>query len=114
MVGYAGSMGLPNALDVLLDAAALLRDEPIAIVLVGDGLERARAVLERAGGGAAVTSRMKALGIGGIDVSRAHPPTIGMAPLLFPAPLALAAGDGRQVPPEAALPLGVRMPLLEG
>ncbi|MBI3369912.1 MAG: glycosyltransferase family 4 protein [Burkholderiales bacterium] len=42
VVGYAGSMGLPNALDVLLDAAALLRDEPIAIVLVGDGLERAR------------------------------------------------------------------------
>jgi glycosyltransferase involved in cell wall biosynthesis len=42
IVGYAGSMGLPNALDVLLDAAALLRDAPIAIVMVGDGLERAR------------------------------------------------------------------------
>ena len=27
VVGYAGSHGLPNALDVLLDAAALLRDE---------------------------------------------------------------------------------------
>ena len=34
--------------------------------------------------------------------------------LLFPAPLALAAGDRRQVPPKAALPLGVRMPLLKG
>ncbi len=42
VVGYAGSHGLPNALDVLLDAAALLRDEAIAFVLVGDGLEKAR------------------------------------------------------------------------
>ncbi len=42
VVGYAGSMGLPNALDVLLDAAALLKNEPIAIVMVGDGHERAR------------------------------------------------------------------------
>jgi glycosyltransferase involved in cell wall biosynthesis len=37
IVGYAGSMGEPNALDTLLDAARLLRDEPIAIVMVGDG-----------------------------------------------------------------------------
>jgi glycosyltransferase involved in cell wall biosynthesis len=42
VVGYAGSMGLPNALDVLLDAARLLRGDPIAIVMVGDGLERER------------------------------------------------------------------------
>jgi len=42
VVGYAGSMGLPNALDVLLDAAALLKKAPIAFVLVGDGHERAR------------------------------------------------------------------------
>jgi glycosyltransferase involved in cell wall biosynthesis len=42
LVGYAGSMGLPNALDTLLDAAALVRDEPIRFVLVGDGHERAR------------------------------------------------------------------------
>jgi len=42
VVGYAGSMGLPNALDDLLDAAALLRDEPIAFVMVGDGHERER------------------------------------------------------------------------
>ncbi len=41
-VGYAGSMGLPNALDHLLDAARLLQGEPIAIVMVGDGHERAR------------------------------------------------------------------------
>lgn len=37
IVGYAGSMGEPNALDTLLDAAALLRDEPFAFVLVGSG-----------------------------------------------------------------------------
>ena len=42
VVGYAGSMGLPNALDHLLDAARLLQAEPIAIVMVGDGHERAR------------------------------------------------------------------------
>ncbi len=42
VVGYAGSMGLPNALDTLLDAAALLRDAPLAFVLVGSGHEQAR------------------------------------------------------------------------
>lgn len=42
VVGYAGSMGLPNALDTLLDAASLLRDTPLRFVLVGDGLERER------------------------------------------------------------------------
>lgn len=42
VVGYAGSMGLPNALDVLLDAAKQLQGEPIAIVMVGDGHERTR------------------------------------------------------------------------
>jgi glycosyltransferase involved in cell wall biosynthesis len=44
VVGYAGSMGLPNALDTLLDAAKMLRDDPIAIVVVGDGHERERLV----------------------------------------------------------------------
>jgi glycosyltransferase involved in cell wall biosynthesis len=43
--GYAGSMGLPNALDTLLDAATLLRDEPVGIVMVGDGHERERLAL---------------------------------------------------------------------
>ena len=42
VVGYAGSMGLPNALDTLLDAAALLRGVALQFVLVGDGHERAR------------------------------------------------------------------------
>jgi glycosyltransferase involved in cell wall biosynthesis len=41
LVGYAGSMGEPNALDVLLDAARMLRDRPIRFVLVGDGHLRA-------------------------------------------------------------------------
>ena len=48
VVGYAGSHGLPNALDVLLDAAALMKDRAIAFVLVGDGHEKARLV-RRAG-----------------------------------------------------------------
>ena len=42
VVGYAGSHGLPNALDHLLDAAALLRHDPLQIVMVGDGHEKAR------------------------------------------------------------------------
>jgi len=42
IVGYAGSMGLPNALDTLLDAAGLLKDAPLAVVLIGDGHERSR------------------------------------------------------------------------
>jgi glycosyltransferase involved in cell wall biosynthesis len=42
VVGYAGSMGLPNALDVLLDAAVRLRGEPVSIVMVGSGHERDR------------------------------------------------------------------------
>lgn len=50
VVGYAGSMGLPNALDVLLDAATKLKDAPLSFVLVGSGHEAerlaARAVAE--------------------------------------------------------------------
>ena len=41
VVGYAGSMGRPNALDTLLDAAKRLQGEPLQIVMVGDGHERA-------------------------------------------------------------------------
>ena len=45
-VGDAGSMGEPNALDTLLDAAAVLRNDPVGrslrVVLVGDGHLRAR------------------------------------------------------------------------
>ncbi len=51
VLGYAGSMGLPNALDTLLDAAALLRKAAhaveVAFVLVGGGHEAAR-LAERA------------------------------------------------------------------
>ena len=42
VVGYAGSMGLPNALDNLLDAASLLHGECLQFVLVGSGHEQAR------------------------------------------------------------------------
>lgn len=42
VVGYAGSMGLPNALDTLLDAATLLRGSDLRFVLVGSGHEQAR------------------------------------------------------------------------
>ncbi len=46
VVGYAGSMGLPNALDTLLDAARVLQTLPagdaLSFVLVGSGHEQAR------------------------------------------------------------------------
>jgi glycosyltransferase involved in cell wall biosynthesis len=42
IVVYAGAMGDSNALDDLLDAAALLRDRPLHFVLVGDGPLKAR------------------------------------------------------------------------
>ena len=42
VVVYTSSHGEPNALDVLLDAAARLRDEAFAFVLVGDGHEKLR------------------------------------------------------------------------
>ncbi len=41
VLGYAGTHGLANALDVLLDAARLLKDK-VEIVLVGTGPERDR------------------------------------------------------------------------
>jgi len=47
IVGYAGSHGVANALDTMLDAAALLRDEAVQLVLVGHGPEKG-ALVERA------------------------------------------------------------------
>ena len=40
LVGYAGSLGVANALNSLIDAAAILRDAPVAFVLVGKGPEK--------------------------------------------------------------------------
>lgn len=40
IVGYAGSHGLPNALHILIEAAVLLKSEPVTFVLVGKGLEK--------------------------------------------------------------------------
>lgn len=45
VVVYAGSHGLPNALDTLLDAAKALQDLPFRFILVGDGHERERLLL---------------------------------------------------------------------
>lgn len=41
IVGYAGTHGLANALDTLLNAAKLMRGEKIAFVLVGGGPDKA-------------------------------------------------------------------------
>ena len=42
IVGYTGTHGVANALDVLINSAALLKNKPIAIVLVGTGPEKER------------------------------------------------------------------------
>lgn len=39
-VGYAGAHGLANALETLIHAASLLRDQPVHFVLVGQGPEK--------------------------------------------------------------------------
>jgi putative colanic acid biosynthesis glycosyltransferase WcaI len=41
-VVYVGNMGLATGLDVVIDAAALLRDEPLRFVLVGGGADATR------------------------------------------------------------------------
>jgi glycosyltransferase involved in cell wall biosynthesis len=41
VVGYAGTHGVSNSLHTLLDAAAIMRDEKVTFVLVGDGPEKA-------------------------------------------------------------------------
>lgn len=49
LVGYAGAHGRANALHILIEAAALLRHQPLAIVLVGQGPEKPL-LQQRAGG----------------------------------------------------------------
>ncbi len=41
LVGYAGAHGLANALGALVEAAALLREDGVGVVLVGQGPEKA-------------------------------------------------------------------------
>jgi glycosyltransferase involved in cell wall biosynthesis len=74
VVGYAGSHGLANALDTLLDAANLMKDRPLAFVLVGDGPEKPR--LER---------RVRALGLdrGRVQVYFAPPILKAQIPALM-------------------------------
>lgn len=40
LVGYAGAHGLANALETLINAAALLKSQPVTLVLVGQGPEK--------------------------------------------------------------------------
>jgi glycosyltransferase involved in cell wall biosynthesis len=42
IVGYAGSHGIANALNTLLDSAKIMKDEQLAFVLVGDGPEKSK------------------------------------------------------------------------
>lgn len=49
LVGYAGAHGLANALDYLIEAAKLTRDDPVTYVLVGQGPEKAGLQAKAAG-----------------------------------------------------------------
>jgi glycosyltransferase involved in cell wall biosynthesis len=42
LVAYTGAHGIANDLDALLDAATLMRDDPVTWLLVGDGPEKQR------------------------------------------------------------------------
>jgi glycosyltransferase involved in cell wall biosynthesis len=46
LVGYVGAHGLSNALEVLLGAAALLKNEKVAFVFVGKGPEREKLIAQ--------------------------------------------------------------------
>lgn len=41
LIGYAGTHGVANAMEIFLSAAALMKDEPLAFVLVGGGPDKA-------------------------------------------------------------------------
>lgn len=70
VITYTGSHGLPNALDTLLDAAALLRNEKLTFIMVGDGHERTR-----------LQARCRAEGLGHVQMF-APVPKAQMAALL--------------------------------
>jgi glycosyltransferase involved in cell wall biosynthesis len=58
VAAYVGTHGMAHGLDTVLDAAALLRDDPrIAFLLVGDGAERAR-----------LAERAREMGLGNIRI----------------------------------------------
>lgn len=48
VVGYAGTHGISNALETLVEAAALLRKQPVAFVLVGGGPDKSALVQQAA------------------------------------------------------------------
>lgn len=61
---FAGNLGLVQGLDTLLDAAALLREEPMAVVFVGDGADRAR-----------LEARAREMGLSNVRFAGRHPAT---------------------------------------
>lgn len=58
---YAGAHGRANGLDLALDAAALLRDVPLRLLLVGDGAEKPRLMARAAAEGLANVSFLPAM-----------------------------------------------------
>jgi glycosyltransferase involved in cell wall biosynthesis len=93
VIGYAGNLGVPQDLDLLLDAAARLTDLPLQVVIVGDGTERER-----------LAARVVTEGIGNV-VMVPHQPAMRMPEIYAACDLMyvpLAPGVGHDVMPSKA------------
>lgn len=90
VVGYAGNMGAPQNLDMLLDAAAIVAGEGIGVVLVGAGTERDR-----------LAGRVTAEGLDNVTIVPHQP--VARVPEIYAACdavyVSLAAGTGAEAMP---------------
>jgi glycosyltransferase involved in cell wall biosynthesis len=93
VIGYAGNLGVPQDLDLLLDAAARLGDVALQVVIVGEGTERER-----------LTARVQDEGIANVRIIPHQPasrmPEIYAACDVMYVPL--APGVGHDVMPSKA------------
>jgi glycosyltransferase involved in cell wall biosynthesis len=100
---FAGNMGIANGMDLLLDAAKLLRDEEIRIALVGGGADYEH-----------VAARVAREGIGNVDlygvVSRHH--AVGALAESDAAIVILREGVRESVPTKLFDAFGVRCPVV--
>jgi glycosyltransferase involved in cell wall biosynthesis len=104
VIGYAGNMGVPQNLGLLLDAARLVADLPVQIVLVGDGTERER-----------LTTRITTEGLGNVIAVPHQPasrvPEIYAACDLMYVPLAPGLGADA-MPSKAYQALAAERPII--
>ena len=105
LVTYAGNLGVPQNIDLLIDASSLLRDlEPLRIVIIGDGTERAR-----------LAARIEADGLDNVVLIPQQPfwrvPEIYAASDLVYVPLAASLG-AEAMPSKAYQALAAEKPIV--